>query len=180
MRQTSRFAMLAAAALALAGCSKASDDAAGSGGTSVDPAKAAAEMAFQFKPGKYRTTIEIQKFEIPGMPAAFAGQMKAMMSKEAASEYCVSPEQATRGLEIMKEQMGKGKCQFERFDAKAGSVDSVFTCNSGEGMQLRSVSKGTYTETGSRAAVTADMSMPGGKAMHVEQTVTMERIGDCT
>lgn len=180
MRRLVSPAFAALASLALAACNQASNDTADQGGAAIDPAGAAAELAFQFKPGKYRTTIEVQKIDIPGMPAAFAGQMKAMMSKQASAEYCISPEQSARGLEVMKEHLGKGKCQFEKFDAKAGTVDSVFTCNTGEGMQLRSVSKGTYSETGSQAGVSADMSMPGGKSMHIEQTVKMERIGECT
>jgi Protein of unknown function (DUF3617) len=180
MRQIHRHAILAAMSIILASCNQASNDAAEQGGASVDPVKAAADLAFQFKPGKYRTTVEVQKLEIPGMPAAMAGQMKAMMSEKTASESCISPEQSKRGLEIMKEHMGKGKCRFEKFDAAAGSVDSVFTCDTGEGMQLKAVSKGTYTDTGSQAAITADMTVPGGRAMHVEQTVRMERIGECT
>ena len=179
MRLTMHHAVLAAFAIGLAGCNQASNETTEAGGESVDPAEAAAEMAFQFKPGKYRTSIEIQRIDIPGMPAAMAGQMKAMMSQKTSSEYCISPEQAKRGLEVMKEHMSKGKCRFDQFDAKAGSVDSIFVCDTAEAMQLRAVSKGTYTETGSQAAVKADMTMPGGKSMHIEQTVTMERIGEC-
>jgi len=163
-------------ALTMAGCGQSSGENTGA----TDPAKAAAEMAFQFQPGKYRTTVEFGKVEMPGMPPAMAGQMKSMMSQNTSTEYCVSPEQAARGLDVMKQQMGKGNCKFEKFNASNGEVDSVFTCQTAKGMDLRSASKGSYSATGSKVAVTSDMTIPGGKAMHIEQTVTMERIGDCT
>lgn len=168
------------ATLALAACGQSGSDGTGGTAASVDPAKAAAEIAFQFQPGKYRTTVDFGKVEIPGMPSAMAEQMKAMMTQKTSSDYCVSPEQAASGMEVMKEQMGKGQCQFEKFAASGGKVDSVFTCQTGQGMSLRSASQGTYSPTGSKVAVTSDMTIPGGKSMHIEQTVTMERIGECT
>lgn len=176
MRLTKSMFSLALATAALAGCGQAATDTAPGG----DPAKAAAEVAFQFQPGKYRTTIDFQKFDLPGMPAAQLEQMKAMMAKKSTSEYCVSPEQSGKGIEVMKEQMGKGQCQFEKFDASGGKVETVFSCSPGAGMTLKAVSKGEYSATGSKVNVTSDMAMPGGKTIHVEQTITMERIGDCT
>jgi len=114
------------------------------------------------------------------MPAGMGEQMKAMMSSTAASEQCITPERAARGIEVMKDHMGQGKCQFEKFEAGGGKVSSVFTCLTGQGMGLRSVSEGTYTATGSKVAAKAEMTGPGGRVMHVEQTVTTERIGDCS
>lgn len=180
MRQITFPLLVVLAALALAGCGQSATDKAAEGGSSADPAKAAAEMAFQFQPGKYRTTVEFGKVEMPGMPPAMVEQMKAMMTRTTSSEYCVSPDQAAKGMDVMKEQMGKGQCQFEKFEARGGTVESVFSCQTGQGMNLRSASKGSYSKTGSQVAVTSDMTIPGGKSMHLEQTVTMERIGDCT
>jgi hypothetical protein len=166
--------------LALAGCSKQTpEDKAAAAVASGDPAKAAAEMAFQFQPGQYRTTIAVHKVAVPGMPAMMAEQMKHAMSKSLSSEHCISPEQAAKGVEAMKQHMGQGKCQFESFNARGGTVDSVFTCQTGADMALRSTSHGTYTRTGSEVAVKAEMKGPGGNAVQIEQTVTTARIGDC-
>jgi Protein of unknown function (DUF3617) len=165
-------------ALTQAACGKPAPDeqTAASGG---DPMKAAAEMAFRFEPGKYRTTIEFQKVEIPGMPAGVAEQMKAAMSKTTTSEHCITPESAAKGVEAMKEHMGKGQCKFESFNARGGAVDSVFSCEAGPGMTMRATSQGTYTATGSKVAAKVDMNGPGGKGMRLEQTMTTTRIGDC-
>jgi Protein of unknown function (DUF3617) len=177
MRKTTIFASTVLASLALTACGKAAPDGAGS---SSDPAKAAVKLAAQFQPGKYRTVTEIRRFDIPGMPQAQIDKMKAMMSQTNGSEYCISAEQAAKGPELMKEQIAKGKCQFEKFDAVGETVDAVFSCQPGAGMSMRATSKGTFTATGSTADITADMTMPGGKSIHTEQRVTTERIGDCT
>jgi hypothetical protein len=168
------------AALALAGCGQsAPEDKAANAGASGDPVKAAAEMAFRFEPGQYRTTVAIEKLEIPGMPAGMAGQMKAAMGKTTTSEHCITPESAAKGVEAMKQHMGQGQCKFESFNARGGTVDSVFSCQAGQGMTMRATSRGTYTATGSKVAAKVDMSGPGG-GMHMEQTMTTERIGDCS
>jgi hypothetical protein len=170
-------AFLALSTFALAACGQSGSDGT-AGGKSADPGKTAAEMVFQFQPGQYRTAIKIDKIEIPGMPAAAAAQMKGMMGKPIELEYCMSPEKAATGAEAMKENMAKGKCRFEKFEAKGGTVDSVMVCDS-DGMAIRTTSNGTYTPTGSVIKGSGDMAGPGGQKMHIEQTVTMERIGDC-
>jgi Protein of unknown function (DUF3617) len=82
-------------------------------------------------------------------------------------------------VEAMKEQMGKGQCKFESFNARGGTIDSVFSCEAGPGTTMRATSQGTYTPTGSKVAAKVDLTGPGGKGMHLEQTMTMTRIGDC-
>lgn len=171
-------ALLCMTALSLAACGKTGKETAGE-----DPQTAlndASEVAFQLQPGKYRTTVSVEKIEIPGMPAAMADQMKAMMDKAASEESCVTPERAARGLDVMKEQMARGKCRFERFTARDGKLDSAFTCQTGDGMTMQASSSGTYSETGSSLRVDGQLSGPGGKTMHVVQTVKTERVGDCT
>jgi Protein of unknown function (DUF3617) len=178
MHKSSIFSLAALAVLVLAGCGKSAPDegAAGAGG---DPIKAAEEVAFRFEPGKYRTTVTFQKVEIPGMPAGMAEQMKASLAKTTSNEHCITPESAAKGVEAMKEHMGKGQCKFESFNARGGTVDSAFSCEAGQGMTMRATSQGTYTSTSSKVAAKVDMSGPVGKGMHLEQTMITERIGDC-
>jgi len=175
MRQT--YAILVLSTLALAACGKAGSDGASQ---SANPAKAVAEMAFQFQPGQYRTAVTIDKIEIPGMPPAALQQMKGMMGKATNVEYCISPEQAAKGMDVMKEHMAKGNCQFEKFEASGGTVDTVMVCQGGQGGSIRTTSHGSYTPTGSVIKGTGDLAGPGGRTMHIEETVKMERIGDCT
>lgn len=170
---------LTLAALALGGCGKSASDEKSAAGGAENALEKAAEVAFQMQPGKYRTSVAVQKVEIPGMPANIAAQMKEMMSKNATSESCITPDRAAKGVEVMKEQMAKGQCSFDKFEAKGGTVDASFSCKSGDQMTVKATSKGTYTPTGSVIQATGDMTGPGGKTIHIEHTITTERIGDC-
>ncbi|MEN9924270.1 MAG: hypothetical protein RL268_396 [Pseudomonadota bacterium] len=167
------------AALALTACNQSGpeDQAGNATGKAHD---AAAETAFQMQPGRYRTTVTVESIEIPGMPAAMAEQMKAMMAKASAQESCVTPQRAAHGLDVVKEQMARGQCSYARFDTAEGKLAAAFTCQTGEGMAMTATSRGTYSGTGSTVKVDAALSGPQGKTMHVVQTVTTERIGDCT
>lgn len=167
---------LVALALSACGPSAREDQAGDATGNSQD---AAAETAFQMQPGRYRTTVSVESIEIPGMPAAMADQMMAMMAKASAQESCITPQRAQRGLDVVKEQMARGQCNYARFDAAEGKLDAAFTCQTGEGMAMTATSRGTYSSTGSTVKVDAALSGPQGKTMHVVQTVTTERIGDC-
>ena len=177
MRKPIAFSCLAVLALGACGKSATEEKTAASGGSQA--LEKAAEMAFQMQPGKYRTSVAVQKVEIPGMPAKVAEQMKAMMSKSSSSESCVTADRAAKGIEVMKEQMAKGQCTFDRFEAFGGTVDASFTCKSGDQMTLKATSNGTYTPTGSVIQATGDMTGPGGKTIHIEHIITTERIGDC-
>ena len=165
------------AALALPSCGQSSDSP-GASATAGNAAASAAlnEAAFKVEPGQYRSSVNITKLDLGGLPA----QIAAAMPRQSSYEYCVTPEQAAKGIEAIKQQMAKGSCQFESFKASGGTVDSVFTCTAQGGFAMRSVSHGTYTESGSDVAVTADAKLPGGRSMHVEQSVKAQRIGDCT
>ncbi|MGB7653895.1 MAG: DUF3617 domain-containing protein [Novosphingobium sp.] len=166
------------AALVLPGCGQSSDKT-GAAATSGNAAAASAaldEAAFKVAPGKYRSSVNITKLDLGGLPV----QVAAAMPRQSSYEYCVTPEQAAKGIEALKQQMAKGSCQFESFKASGGTVDSVFTCTADGGFAMRSVSHGTYSESGSDVSVTADAKLPGGRSMHVEQSVKAQRIGDCT
>lgn len=181
MRNVTPFALLALSAAALAACGQSASDSGEGGGAAAgkDALAGAAEVAFRMQPGQYRTTVTIDRIEIPGMPGGMGDRMKAMLSQAANQESCVSPEQAARGVEIMKEQMARGQCQFDRFEASGGKISSAFTCKTAEGMQMRAASSGTYSATGSAVTAKGEMTGPGGVQMRIEQTIVTERIGDC-
>lgn len=166
-----------AALLMLSGCGQkdGADAAAGAAAKDGGDVAAMADTNFRMKPGQYRSTVSVQKMTAEGLPA----EMSQMMPKQQTFEYCISEADAAMGIEGVKKQMAKGNCKYETFQAGGGKVDAVFSCASAPGMQLRSSAKGTYSDNGSEVAVVADMTMPGGKAMHIEQTVKAERIGDC-
>ncbi len=178
-RQVLSAALILVGTASLSACGKSGGDAETSAAPADKAVAAAAEVAFKMEPGLYRTTINVTKAEIPGLPPQLMEKMKESMSKAASTESCITPEHAAKGVEVMKEQMAKGDCQFEKFEASGGTIDSAFTCKSKEGMAMKVASHGTYTPTGSVVDAKAEMTGPGGKTMHIEQTVTTERVGDC-
>ncbi|MFM5917926.1 MAG: DUF3617 domain-containing protein [Novosphingobium sp.] len=174
-----------AAALSLVACNKPGNGsdaggstAAGNGGSLPEKVVAAAtEMRLQ--PGLYQATVDVKAFDVPGMPPQVAAAVKSNMAGKPMT-FCLSAEDAAKGVEAMKEHIGKGgKCQFNKFQASGGTIDQDMTCQMGQGT-MHVVGHGTYTDTGSVVASTADMSAPGGKGMHVEQVTTTKRVGDCT
>ena len=168
------------AALALTACNKGgapSSDAASSGGAN-GKAIAAVQSGLHLQPGLYSSKVEITQFDMPGVPPGALGMIKARMAEKQVT-YCLTPADAARGAEAMKERMSKGKCQFGKFDAAGGQIDAVMSCQMGTGT-LKVVSKGTFTDTGTVTQGTADMTMPGGKGMHMATTTVTQRVGDCS
>ncbi len=169
-----------AAALALTACNKAgsgSGTATATGGSTPEQA-AAALSSVHMQPGLYQAKIDIKAFDMPGMPEAVAAGVKGSMANKPMT-YCLSAEDAAKGAEAMKAHMAKGKCQFNKFDVAGGTVDTAMSCQLGKGT-LTAVGKGTYTDTGTVVASTSDMTMGGGRKIHIEEVVTTTRVADCT
>lgn len=166
--------------LSLTACNKAGSP---SGAASGDPAayaKAAAEAAadIHFQPGLYQAKVEIKQLDMPGLPPEVVTAMKTRMLDKPLA-YCLTPQDAAKGVQVMKERMGKGQCQFDKFNASGGAMDSEMTCQMGGKGSMHAVAHGTYTDTGSVTASSVDMAMGGASKMHMEQVTTTIRVGDC-
>lgn len=179
-----RLRVILLAALALGACNKAGNTV--SAGP-IDPAAnakaAAAAGGVHFQPGLYQSKVDIKQLDMPGMPPAVLAAMKGRMLEKPLT-YCLTPEDAAKGAEAMKRGLGKGQCQFDRFNAEGGTMDSSMTCQLGGQGTMHAVAHGTYTDTGSVTASTMDMTMGvannGVGKMHIEQVTTTSRVGDCT
>ena len=171
------FSLALIAVLALPGCNKAPQNGAS------DPAAGAKALAaadsFHMQPGLYRTTVDLKQINVPDLPPQVLAMMKQRMIEKPIT-YCLTPEDAAKGLDAMKERLGKGKCQFDSFNAVGGKLDANFTCDVGGKGSMTVVSHGTYTDTGSISTASVDMTMGGVSKMHLEQVNTTTRIGDCS
>lgn len=168
------------AAVALAGCGDtASDDP-----KSVDEVMEEAKAMEKPEPGKYKSSVEVIDFEVPGIPAAQAAQMKEMMSGVASQshEFCLKPEDVEKGFEEMVRKTAEGQCTFDRFDASANTIDAKMTCEMEQGMAATIAMNGTTTPTKSVMTMDVEQKAPAlpGEAIHMKMKVTNERIGDCT
>lgn len=172
-----------AAACALAGCgSDGGADADGDG--EITAAEAAREMASMDapRPGQYRTTIEIEEFNIPGMPQSMMNQMSGNFTGNFSSTYCQAEADSERAVKDMTDAIGRGDCTYNSFDVSGNSFSVDMTCNNPEGGgQGRYKLNGTMHSTGSDLQMEMEQQVPdmAGGPMTMKAHMTSERIGDC-
>lgn len=182
---TKTFLLTAAAVLAvstLAGCNKSGDS--GSGGPkSMEQAKEEAAKLERPKPGLYKQSMTITKFEIPGAPPAAAAQMQAAMSKAQESNFCMTAEMANQGFRDMFDKVGKnGDCKYDRFAVSGGKIDALLHCENAAQGKGTITMNGTVGEDGSDVTVAVDQQ--GGQTPMANAKIAMhlvsQRIGECT
>jgi len=165
------------AALALGACGR--DDKP----KSEDEVKDAMANMVKPKPGLYRSTAKLVSFEVPGMPAAQAERLKEVFSQQAGREVCLSKAEADKGYEEMTKKLAaEGKCQYDRFDARGGTIDAKMSCETGKDMKATIELKGTMSEEGSQLHMKVEQAapnLPNGGSVKMEADVASQRIGDC-
>ena len=178
---TKTILLTAAAVLAistLVGCDKADK-----GPKSMEQAKAEAAKLERPKPGLYKQSRTITKFEIPGTPPEAAARMQAAMGKVQDVNFCMTPEMANQGFRDVADKVGKGRdCKYDRFDVSGGRIDALLHCeNAAQGKGTISMT-GTVGEEGSDITVAVDQQ--GGHApmanVKMAMHVVSQRIGECT
>ncbi|OCC25005.1 hypothetical protein MB02_06095 [Croceicoccus estronivorus] len=179
MKSVLSFAAPLAAALLLAGCGKSDEG-------PKTPEQAVAEAAKMEKPepGKYRSSVKVLEFDVPGLPPEQAKQMKAMMSAQQTQthEFCLTADDVEKGYKEMIKKSSEGNCSFDRFDASSNTLDAQMTCDMGQGTKASMTMNGTTSATGSNMVMDINHSapqIPGGE-MHTKMEVTNERIGECS
>lgn len=169
---------LALPALALAAC-----DSADKGPKTPEQAAAAMKDAVKMKPGKWQTTMQITKFEMPGAPPETANAMKGMMGQAQTSESCLTKEEADKDpTEFIKKGQAGADCTFEHFDVSGGKLDGKMVCKKGGQGQMEATMKGILGAESMTMAMdthVTDPNMPGGK-VEMGMTMTSKRIGECT
>lgn len=129
------------------------------------------------EPGLYRSTVEIQEFDIPGAPPQVAEMMRNSMSSNS-TEYCLTPEDVAKGYEESIRKSQQGECDYKRFDVDGGKIDAALTCTD-QGRTVDLTLSGTGTRTSSDMAMTMKMDMgPTGQGT-IRARSRSERIGDC-
>lgn len=166
---------IVAATAALGACSREPEVSAHN--ASIAEVAEAAKGATKIEPGKWRTTVSVEKMEMPGAPPQVAEMMRQQTGKAAqSSEMCITKEQAEKPPQELLGSAAKD-CRYEKFEMKGGALDAVMVCKQA-GNEMRSTVRGSYGGTRYDLAGTAEMSTAGQK-MIVSSKVVGERIGDC-
>jgi hypothetical protein len=140
------------------------------------------------RPGQYETKVELVDLSVPGLPAAQADRMKAMMGDVSAqaSAYCLTEQEASKGFEesIRKMTEGSGgmKCEFKDFDVNGSKLTAALTCSGQQGLSADIALDGTASAEASamRMKMTQKAAMLPGGEMRMEMKMDSRRIGDCT
>ncbi|WP_336987032.1 DUF3617 domain-containing protein [Altererythrobacter aquiaggeris] len=185
MRQTIIFTL--ACCGMLAACGGEAQDAPTDGKSLAEVAREAGDLNKPM-PGKYRSTVKLIEFEIPGIPPKQAEQMRGMMAgvEKQANEYCLSADEVQDGWEEMTRKMNRAAdgadCKFDRFSADGGNLDAQMSCTGDRGVGAQIAMTGVMTPEKQVMVMKMKQSgsqMPGG-AVNMTMEVTNERLGDCT
>lgn len=174
---------LAGVVLLLSGCGSKQEPAKAPGGPkSMGDVRSEAAQLDRPEPGQYRQSIEVTRFEVPGMPKDAAEQMKRMMTASQQTTICLTKADTERGYRDMFKDVGKGDdCRYSKFDVDDGRIDARMDCKSAQEGTATMLLDGTVKPDGSD--VTVAMEMQGGQQPmgNVRMTLHLktERVGDC-
>ncbi len=172
-------AVLLACALPLAACSTEPEVSARNA-TVEDVAEQVADASGGdsfVRPGKWRSRVQIEEFELPGAPPAAASAMRNMQERAQVHESCLTAEQAKRPKEDFFAGSNKN-CRYDHFNMGGGKIDAVMNCT-GEGMTQTMAMQGTYGPDAyqMRMSMKADSGPAGGMTMKMR--VDAKRVGEC-
>jgi hypothetical protein len=145
----------------------------------IKDAGGAAEM---LNPGRWESTVRIEKVDIPGMPAELADRMKkAMAGRTSAS--CLTPEEAKKPAAEFFAGKDRQGCRYDHFRMGDGKLDAKMTCGGGQGGGATIAMKGDYTPDSFQLGMTMDgrgMAKAPQGAMSMAMAVSSKRVGNCT
>ena len=134
------------------------------------------------RPGKWRSNVTIEAFEVPGMPPEAVKRMKTVVAQNQQQGFttCLTPEDVKKPKgEFFS---GNQQCRYDHFTMGDGKIDAAMRCPSGEGMTQVMTMKGTY----SPEQYTMRMTMKGEgvskpvSGMNMQMRVDSKRIGECS
>lgn len=128
------------------------------------------------QPGKWQSTVTIDKMDMPGMPPQVASQMRAMMAQAHTTDTCLTPDQVKQPKANFFS--GNDQCRYDHFTMGHGKIDAQMTCDQGGSSQVMQMS-GTYSPQSYHMQMKADGGA-AGKAMTMQMTVDAKRVGECT
>jgi hypothetical protein len=177
----------AVAALVLGGCNK-SPNIDAKNATPAEVAQkvqeAGADQSF-VHPGLWRSTVTIEKFDMPGVPPDMVRRMKAMMAENQGHDFetCLT----AADVKQPKEDFFAGRsnqCRYDHFTMEGGKIDAVMRCGKGEGVRTMQMI-GTFSperyemHMATMLQATDEALDAAGHAMQMQMRVESQRIGEC-
>ena len=135
----------------------------------------------ELKQGKWKNSMTITKFELPGAPVAMAQQAKSVLGKKQSTDTCLNAAQAKAGVRDFSSAMQQGDCKMADFKQGGGKMSGNMVCKGSAMGDTSMAMDGTYTPEKVAMTLSGEISqksLPGGKA-NIGMSVTSERVGDC-
>ena len=175
--------LMGLAALTLAGCGSGNESGNGAGNApTAEQVQEAAKSISRPTPGEYRQTVEITRFEVPGMSEEQAEQFRTMLANVPDKTFCLTEEEANKGFKDMLDSLpGDSECSYSRFDVDNGRLDAQMECKDASGATAKATMAGTINPQGSEVRMDIEQTIPGAgdqkslMSMHARTT----RLGDC-
>ena len=99
------------------------------GGRAEGRARRSSDEGF-VQPGKWQSTVKIDKMDMPGMPPEVRAQMKEMMARgHTPVENCLTPEEVKQPKEDFF--AGNENCRYDHFTMGGGKIDAEMHCDRG-------------------------------------------------
>ena len=160
---------------------------------SSDERKTASEVRAELnklerpRPGEYSQTLEVTRFDVPGLDPRQVAQLRQMMERSKISSFCLTKEKSEQGFKAMFDRMAQnGSCSYSRFAVTGGQLDAQMNCTPRKGAQGSGTAsikmKGAIGAEGSDVTVAMDQSGLPAPASTVAMTMHMvtKRTGDCS
>lgn len=173
-------AIPALAAFALAACGGSDDNA--DAGLSIEDGVAELASSIRQLPGQYETTSELIDFSIPGISDEQAAMMRSTISSSLAqgNSYCLTAEEAEKGIEGALKEMSESDCVFNRLDVSGGNVQAEMQCISDDGQEGAISLAGSMTETTSDMEMTVNQRVAGEGNVQMKARIASKRVGECS
>lgn len=176
--------LIGLAALGLAGCGSGNEVGDGDGNApTAEQVQQAAKSISRPTPGEYRQTVEITRFEVPGMSKEQADQIQAMLANAPDKTFCLTEAEADKGFRDMLDSLpGDSECSYSRFDVDNGRLNAQMECKDASGATAKATMAGTVSSQGSDVLLDIEQEIPGsgGQKSLMSMQARTTRLGDCT
>jgi hypothetical protein len=162
-------------ALALGACSKGGVTAKNESAESV--AKKVAASDLKPNPGRWQTTMKIEKMDMPGMTPQMQESLKKSSAMAQSIYTCLTPEQVNRPDAGFFGAHQSG-CTYQHFTMAGGQIDAELTCNRGA-VQMHMTMQGTYSPDSYSVRVINQGEMGPGRTMSTTMAMEAHRVGNC-
>ena len=175
--------LIAAAMLALPGCSKSSVNERNASVEDVAKAVAGASTSTRFTPGRWETSVKVTGIDAPNLPPQAMAGAKAAMTKAHVIATCLTPQQAAHPEQSFFNRDVRN-CRYDHFTMGDGKIDAALTCGGPAGgsatapqSSVKMAGKFDATHYAMTMATRAEQGPAG--AMTINMAMDAHHVGAC-